>query len=283
MYLQLQNGWLTQGRICAVKSWKTTGVIRRLYVQSKGKITTIAGFLRNSFGHDHPPSNETTVKFVSTMRKRARSETTPRQQIFNDELMKEADQDIPDIPTFPIIKSSMYRQRRTMMPVLPQTLQDVDLQGPWSQTHDGKRFVLFSDGDADKMVVFSTEDQLRLLQEADTIYMDDDARFPLRMWNHFTNAGPRTNNNVEGFHSRVNRLLPHRHPNIYRFVELIKGIDKCERAKLIQINAGAPPPPRRRVYRELDTRVRRLKQRLTDRTKTPLQYLDAIGHLMKLQ
>ena len=107
-------------------------------------------------------------------------------------------------------------------------------------------------------------------------------RFPLRMWNHFTNAGPRTNNNVEGFHSRVNRLLPHRHPNIYRFVELIKGIEKCERSKLIQINAGAPPP-RRRVYRELDTRVRRLKQQLTDRTKTPLQYLDAIGHLMKLQ
>ena len=64
----------------------------------KGKITTVAGFLRNSFGHDHPPSNETTVKFVSTMRKRARSETTPMQQIFNDELMKEADQDIPDIP-----------------------------------------------------------------------------------------------------------------------------------------------------------------------------------------
>ena len=32
----------------------------------KGKITTVAGFLRNSFGHDHPPSNETTVKFVST-------------------------------------------------------------------------------------------------------------------------------------------------------------------------------------------------------------------------
>ena len=98
------------------------------------------------------------------MRKRARSERTPMQQIFNDELMKDADQDIPDIPTFPSIKSSMYRQRRTMMPVLPQTLQDVDLQGPWSQTHDGKRFLLFSDGDANKMVVFSTEDQLRLLQ-----------------------------------------------------------------------------------------------------------------------
>ena len=136
----------------------------------KGKITTVAGFLRNSFGHDHPPSNETTVKFVSTMRKRARSETTPMQQIFNDELMKEADQDIPDIPTFPSIKSSMYRQRRTMMPVLPQTLQDVDLQGPWSQTHDGKQFLLFSDGDADNMVVFSTEDQLRLLRKDDQTY-----------------------------------------------------------------------------------------------------------------
>ena len=186
----------------------------------KGKITTIAGFLRNSFGHDHPPSNKTTVKFVSTMRKRARSETTPMQQIFNDELMKEADQDIPDIPTFPSIKSSMYRQRRTMMPVLPQTLQDVDLQGPWSQTHDGKRFLLFSDGDADKMVVFSTEDQLRLLQEADTIYMDGTFTCCPQLWNQLYSLHARKDDQT---YPLVYALLPDRQTTTYvRLFENLK-------------------------------------------------------------
>ena len=186
----------------------------------KGKITTVAGFLRNSFGHDHPPSNETTVKFVSTMRKRARSETTPMQQIFNDELMKEADQDIPDIPTFSSIKSSMYRQRRTMMPVLPQTLQDVDLQGPWSQTHDGKRFLLFSDGDADKMVVFSTEDQLRLLQEADTIYMDGTFTCCPQLWNQLYSLHARKDDQT---YPLVYALLPDRQTTTYvRLFENLK-------------------------------------------------------------
>ena len=53
----------------------------------KGKITTVAGFLRNSFGHDHPPSNETTVKFVSTMRKstiRNNTNTTDFQRRVNE-------------------------------------------------------------------------------------------------------------------------------------------------------------------------------------------------------
>ena len=28
--------------------------------------------------------------------------------------------------------------------------------------------------------------------------------FPVSLWNHFENQGPRTNNHVEGFHSKIN-------------------------------------------------------------------------------
>ncbi|XP_048242412.1 uncharacterized protein LOC125374801 [Haliotis rufescens] len=66
-------------------------------------------------------------------------------------------------------------------------------------------------------------------------WVDDDARFPIPLWNHHQTAGPRTNNNLEGFHHRLNRTLPHRHPNIYRFVEVIKKIECADRTKTVRL------------------------------------------------
>ena len=107
-----------------------------------------------------------------------------------------------------------------MMPVLPQTLQDVDLQGPWSQTHDGKRCLLFSGGDADKMVVFSTEDQLRLLQEADTIYMDGTFTCCPQLWNQLYSLHARKDDQT---YPLVYALLPDRQTTTYvRLFENLK-------------------------------------------------------------
>jgi len=94
--------------------------------------------------------------------------------------------------------------------------------------------------------------------------------------------GPRTNNNLEGFHFRMNRALSHHHPNIYRFVELIKNIEKSEAAKLQQIDFGALPPSRKRVYRECENRLSRLKEHYDNDEKSALDFLDAAGHLLRL-
>ena len=109
-----------------------------------------------------------------------------------------------------------------------------------------------------------------------------DARFPLQMWNHHNTMDPRTNNNLEGFHTRLNRNLPHNHPNIYRFIEVLRQIEKADKVKLSQIDFGAAQPSRKRVYREPDNRIQRLKEQLHRGIKTSLQFLDAIGHLLKL-
>ncbi|XP_071086464.1 uncharacterized protein [Haliotis cracherodii] len=94
--------------------------------------------------------------------------------------------------------------------------------------------------------------------------------------------GPRTNNNLEGFHSRLNASLNHRHPNLYRFIEIIKMIEKSEKTKLFQLDLGAAPPARKRVYKEIDNRLSRLKDQLSQGVKTPLQFLDAVGKLLKM-
>ncbi|XP_046554198.1 uncharacterized protein LOC124263590 [Haliotis rubra] len=115
-----------------------------------------------------------------------------------------------------------------------------------------------------------------------TTWVDDDARFRLPLWNHHSTTGPRTDNNLEGFHNRLNRGLPHRHPNIYRFVEVIRKVEHAERAKMSQIDFGAAQRSRKRVYREMEHRLCRLKEQLNLGLKTPMQFLDAVGHLLKL-
>ncbi|XP_048246386.1 uncharacterized protein LOC125377370 [Haliotis rufescens] len=115
-----------------------------------------------------------------------------------------------------------------------------------------------------------------------TNWVDYEARFPLSLWNHHQTFGPRTNNNLEGFHSRLNASLNHRHPNLYRFIEIIKKIEKSEKTKLSQLDLGAAPPARKRVYKEIDNRLSRLKDQLSQGVKTPLQFLYAVGKLLKM-
>lgn len=59
-------------------------------------------------------------------------------------------------------------------------------------------------------------------------------------------------------------------------------MERSEDAKLRQIENGAAVRCRKRVYRELDNRLLRLKTQLENGSKTTMEYLDAIGHCLKL-
>ena len=50
----------------------------------------------------------------------------------------------------------------------------------------------------------------------------DNPIFDIKLWNHFRNADIRVNNNNEGYHSGFNNKCPTPHPNIWKFIELIK-------------------------------------------------------------
>ena len=47
-------------------------------------------------------------------------------------------------------------------------------------------------------------------------------QFPCRSWNYFDHPGPRTNNHMEGWHSRLKKVVGKPHPNIYELVDVIK-------------------------------------------------------------
>ena len=42
--------------------------------------------------------------------------------------------------------------------------------------------------------------------------------YPLRMWHMYSLDGPRTNNNAEGWHSKIHKLAGKVHTNIYEAV-----------------------------------------------------------------
>ena len=75
-------------------------------------------------------------------------------------------------PTFRKVKSALYNHRRKMLPPLPRRLQEVTLEGTWAETSQGKPFMLANDGDEQKIVVFSTDENLEKLSASERIFMD---------------------------------------------------------------------------------------------------------------
>ncbi|XP_046356474.2 uncharacterized protein LOC124135251 [Haliotis rufescens] len=171
-------------------------------------------------GPDHPPEHVNKLKFLSTLRKRAREETTKMHSLYNDQLAQEDDNEIPLLPSFSCVSSALCRQRRNTMPALPRNLSDVDLLGSWTETTDERHFLLLSNGVHNKILAFSTLEQLQILQAADMVYMDGTFTFCPDLWDQ-----------VYIFHARagstsyplVFTLLPDRQAATYaRLFRLLK-------------------------------------------------------------
>ena len=76
-------------------------------------------------------------------------------------------------PSFPTIESALYRIRRQRLPPLPQSKSEVHFHGEWARTYNGSQFLIAEQGgDEDKIVIFTTTDNMRYLSEVERIYMD---------------------------------------------------------------------------------------------------------------
>jgi hypothetical protein len=78
----------------------------------------------------------------------------------------EHDDFISELPTFYENRRSFNRSRNKETPKLPITCTDIQLEGKWTQ------FVIADDGNADKIIMFTTAHNLTILVSADIIYGD---------------------------------------------------------------------------------------------------------------
>lgn len=90
------------------------------------------------------------------------------------------DEEIPFLPTFQEIDSSMYRARATIRPQLPKTLQDVQLGPRYATTKNGEDFLLESSDPG--LIIFTTRGNLELLTRCQTIYMDGTFKTAPLLW-----------------------------------------------------------------------------------------------------
>ena len=87
--------------------------------------------------------------------------------------------------------------------------------------------------------------------------------FPHELWNmhnQVLNEFPRTNNNLEGWHTRFSTMFRQTHPSIWEFIDTLKLNASHNRMLIAQVLAGAPPPSQKRVYRDVSARIATLVQ-----------------------
>ena len=73
------------------------------------------------------------------------------------------------LPTYPSMKSALYRARSSRLPSLPKSREEIHIEGRWQLTLSREQFLIREDGE---MLIFATEENLRHLAEAETIYVD---------------------------------------------------------------------------------------------------------------
>ena len=99
------------------------------------------------------------------------------------------------------------------------------------------------------------------------------------MWSVYkrtVNGEDRTNNYVEAAHRRLQAEFGVDHPNIWKFIDGIRGVQKGRDLIYEQFVRGDQPPVKRRKYVAADARIRTIVG--TYRERNIIEYLRGIAH-----
>ncbi|KAK3086797.1 hypothetical protein FSP39_023606, partial [Pinctada imbricata] len=102
------------------------------------------------------------------------------------------------------------------------------------------------------------------------------------LWNHFGTQGPRTTNNLEGWHSKLKKMVQHAHPNIYTAIQMIKDVENANEITRIQRAAGGTTRPKCKKYLNIDRRLVTLKDRYQQGSIDLMEYADSASELLHL-
>ena len=139
------------------------------------------GFGRQPHSHVADHAEVVSKQIMNQITKRCLEEVRPIPTIFTEELNKLRDDEWDDttrevvehLPTFNSAKSSLYRARRKQTPPLPKTQTDIRLEGKWTQTATGDRFLLFDNThQTSRMIAFATTENLQDLATTDKFFCD---------------------------------------------------------------------------------------------------------------
>ncbi|XP_064463030.1 uncharacterized protein LOC135373906 isoform X2 [Ornithodoros turicata] len=102
----------------------------------------------------------------------------PAPDIYEQELVSldrahVGDDVLQSLSSYNTIQGIIYREKRRNQPPLPQTAADLQLSGHYSETVNGRRFLLFSEENNGQCTLcFSTEEHLLLLAESHEVFVN---------------------------------------------------------------------------------------------------------------
>ena len=88
--------------------------------------------------------------------------------------------------------------------------------------------------------------------------------FPPAKWNVHDLSSCRTNNHIEGWHSKLKKVVGKAHPNVFEIVRSFKMEQAAVEVAIAQLQAGARPPARSRAAVEKDKRIAELKRKFAN-------------------
>ena len=103
--------------------------------------------------------------------------------------------------------------------------------------------------------------------------------FAIDLWNvhgQVENDLPRTNNSIEGWHRKMQSAVSAHHPNIWRFLGILKREHNLNMVHIDQLLGGHAPPAQRRKYRDNNERIVRIVREFDQRDR--MDYLRGIAH-----
>lgn len=107
-----------------------------------------------------------------------------------------------------------------------------------------------------------------------------DPRFPIELWNHFTDAmfcEPKTTNCVEGFHNALMSLFHCAHPTVWTLFDRIKKDVSIHRLDIVAVGVANAALPRSKYTRLADRLAEKVAQYPNENDK--IRYLRAIAHI----
>ena len=134
----------------------------------------------NGNAHNHPQEArliDETAAVNSMKDDLVQNPTRPIKRVYNEHLSRAyqnagaAGIPPPSIPEFHEIRSSLARMKAQQCPPVPRNINQVNIVGPFAQTHLGERFLLYINNNIG-IAIFATDIELNSLAGCVTIYVD---------------------------------------------------------------------------------------------------------------
>ena len=104
-------------------------------------------------------------------------------------------------------------------------------------------------------------------------------RFPVTMWSmhdRVVDDLPRTNNSLEGWHNHLQSNITAFHPNIWKFLDVLKSEQALTAVTINQMLAGFPAPPQKKRYQDCSVRIANVVEDFGNRNV--IDFLKGIAH-----